>query len=324
VGKLRSLQILRFVAAAMVVWDHAAHSTLGAAGVDVFFVLSGYVICLVAQGRTAGGFLRDRLTRIFPIYYVCTIPWVVLVLVHGLPDLSTPQSIAATLTLWPVYDHIFGPLLAAGWSLCFELLFYACMAAVLVWRRLAWLLPAAWGLSLLAAYATGLPLFRFIGNPLIAEFGFGVALATIGFRSRPAGAAALCIAVAAWLLVGPHLADKFAASGSVWDLGSTERPLVWGLPAALAVWGALQFDPLTSRLSAWLSYLGDASYSIYLTHLFTIVALAPILPWPLTFLAAIVVGVAVHEHIEKRLMAFFRNLWRARNTAGERSLTQPA
>jgi exopolysaccharide production protein ExoZ len=324
VGKLRSLQILRFVAAAMVVLDHTARTSLGAAGVDVFFVLSGYVICLVAQGRTAGGFLRDRLTRIFPIYYVCTLPWVVLVLAYGRPDLDAPQSIAATLTLWPVYDHIFGPLLAAGWSLCFEVLFYAGMAAVLVWRRLAWLLPAAYGLSVIAAYATGLPMFRFIGNPLIAEFGLGVALSMIRFKSRPAGAAALVVAVAALLLAAPLFADKFTVPGSVWDLRSPERPLVWGLPAALAVWGALQFDPLTSRVSAWLSYLGDASYSIYLTHLFTVVALAPILPWPLTFLAAIVVGVAVHEHIEKRLMAFFRKRWRARDTAGGRTLTQAA
>jgi exopolysaccharide production protein ExoZ len=324
VGKLRSLQIVRFVAAAMVVWFHTAHTALGAAGVDVFFVLSGYVISLVAQGRTAGGFLRDRLTRIFPIYYVCTIPWVVLVLLYGRPDLNTPQSIAATLTLWPVYDHITGPLLAAGWSLCFEVLFYVGMAAVLVWRRLAWLLPAAYGLSLIAAYATGLPLFRFIGNPLIAEFGLGLALARIRFKSRPGGAAAICVGVAALLLAGPVFADRFVVSGGVWDLNSPERPLVWGLPAALVVWGALQFDPLSGRISAWLSDLGDASYSIYLTHLFTIVALAPILPWPLTFLAAIVVGVAAHKRIEKPLMAFFRNLWRTRDAAADRAMTQAA
>ena len=85
-----SIQVLRFVAALMVVYLHASFlaftatgsygilpanlSELGNAGVDIFFVISGLIIAKVAPGRTAREFMASRIKRVVPIYFVFTIP----------------------------------------------------------------------------------------------------------------------------------------------------------------------------------------------------------------------------------------------------------
>src|SRR3569623_1364627 len=83
VQKLRSIQVLRAVAACAVVVLHAVHDIdapidrtgFGAAGVDLFFVISGFIIANVAQGRGDGEILRDRLWRIYPLWWVALLPW---------------------------------------------------------------------------------------------------------------------------------------------------------------------------------------------------------------------------------------------------------
>src|SRR3954471_15137123 len=98
--KLRSIQALRAIAACAVVVLHAypdVHAPLGnagygAAGVDLFFVISGFIIANVAQGRTSDEFLRDRLWRIYPLWWVAAVPWLFMV-PRG------PISVASTLTL---------------------------------------------------------------------------------------------------------------------------------------------------------------------------------------------------------------------------------
>ena len=73
--KLRSLQVLRAVAAVAVVSVHAQLGERGTAGVDLFFVISGFIIGRVMIGRSAWEFARDRIWRIYPIYWVALLPW---------------------------------------------------------------------------------------------------------------------------------------------------------------------------------------------------------------------------------------------------------
>ena len=68
--KLRSVQVLRGVAASAVVIGHTGFFAIGSAGVDLFFVISGFIIATVAPGRAPLAFLRDRLFRIYPVYFV--------------------------------------------------------------------------------------------------------------------------------------------------------------------------------------------------------------------------------------------------------------
>src|SRR3954447_5293409 len=124
--KLRSIQVLRAVAACAVVVLHAypdAHAPVGnagygAAGADLFFVISGFIMANVSQGRTGREFLGDRLWRIYPLWWVAVLPWLFM-LPRG------PTFIASSITLWPIYGaYYYVPVLKVAWTLSFELLFY--------------------------------------------------------------------------------------------------------------------------------------------------------------------------------------------------------
>lgn len=273
-----SLQVLRFVAALMVVYVHAAQTAvaavgsggivphrlqgIGLAGVDIFFVLSGVIIALTAPGMTWREFAWRRVRRIVPLYLLATIPYAVLYIVEG--RFGWRQALA-TLLLWPATDRMTAPALPAAWTLCFEMLFYAAAAFVLFDRRLV--IPI---LALFVAACTlrsAGPLFQFLGNPLIIEFGFGVAIAHLprwrgAIVFLPIGALAMLLAAGLPGTLGDT--NDFLAGDN-----GFQRVLAYGLPAALIVYGTMA---IKATPSIW-TELGDASYTLYLTHTLPITAL---------------------------------------------------
>ena len=269
-----SIQVLRFVAALMVVYLHASFlaftitgsygilpaklSELGNAGVDIFFVISGFIIAKVAPGRTAGEFMMSRIKRVVPIYFVFSVPSVLMLL--GTTGFGWRNALA-TFGFLPATDVMTLPALHVGWTLCFEMLFYGSAALVLLDRRWLFVLVAAYGVaSLLQPFS---PLFRFVGNPIILEFLFGVAVAyaprnRFGVWALPAG---IVLLLAAGLTgTAPTAAPALAADDGV------RRVLVYGIPALMIVYGCLQIE---ARESRW-TYLGEASYSLYLSHILII------------------------------------------------------
>lgn len=312
-----SLQTLRFVAAAMVVCVHAAQTALeatgstgvvpydiaglGLTGVDLFFVISGVVIARTAPGLTAGQFAWRRVRRIVPLYLMCCIPAVIVAAPAGFGW----RELVATFLLWPATDVMTAPLLGVAWTLSFEMLFYGSAALVLANRL--------WALVLLAAYviAFGLrpisPVFQFLGNPIIIEFLFGVAIA---YAPRlNAGVATVCTGVALLLVAGLL---GFAPAGGPLDFlrgdDNLRRVFVCGVPAAIIVYGAMQIQ---SAPSVW-TYLGDASYSLYLVHTFMVTPLQALwTKFPIPPEAIMVIGLVasllfawrVHELVEKPILS---------------------
>jgi exopolysaccharide production protein ExoZ len=274
-GTIWSLQSLRFAAAIMVVSFHAAGASLiatgsygllprdlqiaGRAGVDIFFVLSGVIIATTARRLTWREFAWRRFRRIVPMYLLISIPTA---LVMARTSFGWRDAVA-TLFLWPATDRMTTPALTVAWTLCFEMLFYVAVTAVLVDRRL---LSFCVGLfaAAMALRARG-PIFQFLGNPIIFEFIFGVALSYLP-RWRPAvwclpiGAAALV--ASGFLGIAPPVATLELLAGDE----NFRRVLVYGLPAAMIVLGTMQID---AKPSAWTS-LGDASYTLYLSHMLPI------------------------------------------------------
>lgn len=295
--KLRSIQVLRAVAACAVVVLHAypeAHAPIGnagygAAGVDLFFVISGFIMASVAQGQTAGQFLRDRLWRIYPLWWVAVLPWLFMV-PRG------PTFILSSLSLWPIYaGGYYVPVLKVGWTLSFELLFYLGMTLAIATRAAAPL--ALYALFLLGALTTANPLLHFIGNPLALEFLMGVLVARLP-RHRALGLL-IPLGLSLFALTSPGIGDVEASLGPQWALS---RVLQWGVPAALVVWGVLSLERLFKHRRFDLPVaIGDASYSIYLFH--PLAALGLAFTWPIRLGIALATGWAMHILVERKLLA---------------------
>lgn len=296
--KLRSIQVLRGIAALAVVVLHcsqdlrgpAGNEAYGAFGVDLFFVISGFIMANVAIGRGPCEFMRDRLWRIYPLWWVLVSPWLFILS-------ASPTVFASSLTLWPVYANGFNvPILQVGWTLSFELLFYVGMTLAIATRAAVPL--AIYAACLVAALARSSPLLDFIGNPMTLEFLLGVIVARLP-RHRSFGMF-IVVGVALFAMtpadIGSAKATLLALDSALW------RAMLWGLPAALIVWGALSLEGLFEhRLFDMPVAIGDASYSIYLFHPLAAYGLG--LAWPVRLIAAVIGGAVMHVQVERRIIA---------------------
>lgn len=298
--RLISLQILRFAAAAAVVTMHAAHvarvqeglgeapyypTDIGAAGVDVFFVLSGFVIArtgpLATPKPSGARFFWRRWSRVAPLFYLLSAPVFALALVAGRANAA--QTVA-TFLFWPVTGgRIVQPYLAAGWTLGFEMLFYTTVSLVLAGGRLRRNLAALATMLIALVMARAnldWPPLRILANAIFLEFAAGVALALAWPRLRRApvglGLGLIAAGLAAFAVQAVAGAgDAIAWQTVLFDTDALRRVLVFGLPAAGLVAGALICEPLArGRLARAAAWLGDASYSTYLVQGLTIPPLA--------------------------------------------------
>jgi exopolysaccharide production protein ExoZ len=278
--KLYSIQYLRAVAALAVVVFHAGGNTfeIGAAGVDIFFVISGFVMWSTTSAReqSPGEFIIRRLVRIAPMYWILTLALVIagLTVPHAFPKLKIDAlHTVASLLFIPARSPINGelwPVLVQGWTLNYEMFFYVVFALALLLpkkTRLAslFVLFPAFTLAGLSGAGTG-PLFLVYTDQIMLEFLAGIVLARLVeldlWTSRGWG----------YLLLGAGIVSYGLAATTGYE---HPRLIVWGCPAFMVVSGLLAIE-LNGGLgrSNLLALAGDASYSIYLTHGITISFLA--------------------------------------------------
>ena len=293
-GVLRNVQALRAVAALAVVFAHIGDSNgfeqrwlsgnrnwtgfasgAGQAGVDLFFVISGLIMVVTTHqskggGRTAKRFLQRRILRIYPAYWVATLPVLALFVVspHMVNDSADARpQVLASLLLLPQPGL---PLLLVGWTLTFEMYFYLVFALVLLLPR-AGRFPAlmGWGiltltLAVVLAESPN-PWLSTVGAPIALDFLFG---AMVGqFVVRGLYRAPVWFTVAGG--VGVVAATAFGPFPGVWY-----RAVPVGLLLALVVYGIVGLEH-DQRFVApgWAQKLGDASYSMYLWHVLILTAL---------------------------------------------------
>jgi exopolysaccharide production protein ExoZ len=307
--KLRSIQVLRGIAASAVVVHHAYRSVdpnsfvrVGAAGVDLFFVISGFIMATIGLGRSPGAFIADRLWRIFPLWLIAVSPWFLL----GHPDRPTTL---ASLTLWPIWHgQFYSPALLLGWTLCFEMLFYWAFTLGLATRALV---PLGLFFACLIIGPRN-DLLAYLGSPLILEFLAGVGIALLR-PSRYGGA--LILAGLLWFAAAPQ-----TYYNELIGAGAYLRLVAWGVPAALIVYGARALEPrFAGRTLAPLVMLGDASYSIYLFHFIPVEILGR--HWLPAIAAGIGTGLTAHWLVERPIMALRPLL---RRYAGLRAIVSAA
>jgi exopolysaccharide production protein ExoZ len=294
-SKITSIQTLRACAAILVLASHAllyplaeqslAFGRLGWLGVILFFVVSGFImVAVTGPGRfEAGQFLRRRVLRVVPLYWGFTLMAALLALV--LPEIFKTtvfdgEQLLLSLAFIPFYNpasHGLHPLYKLGWTLNYEMFFYVSFAllAVLQARQRVLVLTIAY----IALTLTGLllhpenaiPAFYTSYMPLAFVAGAWLGLAHIeGRLSRiPRG------------LLLPLLAIGLAglAEGFWLDRGIVEDESAFLGFLAFACAAVALFVGLEGHLPrmAWLERLGDASYSIYLVHIFAVAAVAGLL-----------------------------------------------
>ncbi len=301
---IRSVEWLRAIAAVMVVAFHSSQgiefrtgfltsrmTDFGAAGVDIFFVISGFIMTVTTAGRPLlwHEFLTRRIIRLMPIYWTLTLvkaaslvilPSLVLFSVFSLPNVAT------SLLLVPYDTPGRGvvPLIIVAWTLEIELMFYVVFAACRQFGGRWWMaaVAACFGaLVAAAALAPGSYVLRFYAQPIIFEFLFGIGLGMLflrGVRLPGVVAAGLVTAGAATMLLVPE------GPGVV-------RLITWGIPAAAIVFGAVSLE---RRYGSWrwrpMVFLGNSSYSLYLTHTLAV----PFLMLPLRLLHPGAMGSALY------------------------------
>lgn len=315
---LGSIQQLRAVAALAVMLYHALQWSgveLEAlqAGVDLFFVISGFVMQVSTAGRPLSPrvFLRRRLARVAPLYWLVTLTAVVAASAAPalFPAIDWDLRRLALSLAFVMHADDAGqpfPVLPVGWSLCYEAVFYLIFAAALFApekMRLALLTLALGGLSTLGFMERPEALRPL--DPFLLQF---LAGAWIGEAWRkgllPSAGAGFAI-----LLLG------FGAIAAM-QIGGADivawRPFLWGPPAALVVIGAVAMEAGRQQLR-WtpLERLGDASYSLYLTHplVLSLIASGTALSGPALVLcgtaASIGAALICRVTLEKPLIALF-------------------
>lgn len=320
-GRLYGIQYLRAFAALAVVVFHAAertggHFAIGAAGVDVFFVVSGFIMWVIATERpvSPARFLRDRLQRIVPVYWIATGVMVAGALVGLFPNLRlTLGHVLGSLFFIPHRSPSNGevwPVLVQGWTLNYEMFFYLIFAFALALPPKARLAALAGVFVPLAAAGLLLdsrnPFFLTYTDPIILEFLIGALIGKFWLDGKVPGPRAGLGLVALALLGFAFVGLTYIGFG----------PLVFGPLAAALVTGMLALEKGGAlRHIRPITYLGDASYSIYLWHTMAISVVAKLagllsLPSPVALAVAIIsgtaIGIASHELLEKPLVAIFR------------------
>ncbi len=338
---LRNLHLLRAVAALGVVYYHTTSEAglnlpvnIGAHGVDVFFVISGFIITHIAA-HSPNRFLIRRIIRIVPFYWTATL------VLFGAAALA-PHLLRSTQTDWvQLWCSLFFvpretpyagmvPTLILGWSLNYEMYFYLMFAGALVIapRRAPLVCCLGIGATALLIDASRVihPSIRFYARPLVFEFVYGVCVfyllmaaeRHIGwFAQRSKIRWGLWFAaLSALLLIG--LEEAHGGWG-------VPRFLAAGVPAGMLVLAALLLERAYGiRAKSYIVFLlGESSFVLYLIHPYVIYGLLRTLlsrrgDLPVVATIGIVVAlllvstlaaIAIHLWLEKPVMLALRRRW---------------
>jgi peptidoglycan/LPS O-acetylase OafA/YrhL len=290
------------------------------AGVDCFFVISGFVMvysssAMFATPKAGVAFLLKRLARIVPMYWMTTAVWLWL----AAPTM-TLSSIAGSFLFYP-YREASGqivPIYGVGWTLNYEMFFYCLFAAVMFLPRqvaVAVLCVILLALVMVGRWLPAAAPFEFWTDPIILEFALGMLIAHLHLSG---------MILPTWV----RCAVAIIAAIAIWSLAPywlpSNRLIIWGLPAAAIIAMATlgKHDLVRGTIAApTANVLGNASYAIYLTH--GLVANALFVGWQqglyrfnlrlLIFvgpLLAIAISIAIYYLFERGATRFLRNrLW---------------
>ena len=350
----RNIQGMRAIAALIVVsahifqdiapmrthWAKTFFSVVGGTGVDIFFVISGFIIYhvmrrsidsmdAVGKGRAVHAFAMKRFIRIYPLY------WIVfgtscLVLAWAPPAVPLPHE--PLFQLLALIDNVPNFRVYVAWTLTFEVYFYAVVAlSLLLFARRAMVGVVIWfaivgGATLLGLWLPWSKPLDFVFSPIVLEFLLGIAVAMLVDRGFHRFHGALLAGAFIWMAIGlvflrPSI---FALNVAHWGtLVASNRSFALhvvggGIPAAIFIYGLVVLEIRQQWIMPRvLQYLGDASFSIYLWHAVVFTAVAELfvrLGWVgvansaglIALMVIIALGIALlsYRFLEKPLLRF--------------------
>lgn len=332
---LKGLQLLRCIGCLFVLQAHINRDFMvGFFSLDIFFIISAFVMAMIITKPTQNqvGFMKGRIARVLPLYWSLTLLIFALALLA--PSLlgsttADPVNLFKSLFFIPYYKEngLIDPILAVAWTLNYEILFYVfCTLSFFLRSELRIAFVSAGMLSVYAIANTlqgqGSAPADFYSQYFMLEFPMGMMIWVLfrkfGDRFSVKGSPAFTLI--AGLLAFMIYADLYLKPHMY-------LMVLFAIPSALVVWLALFQDsyigdgPLT-RLAM---LLGDASYSIYLTHVFIIEAIKKLVPrfvdgfvfetapvMLLTAVLCIVAGILVDRWFDKPAVKGFGDWLKAR------------
>ncbi|RPF40941.1 peptidoglycan/LPS O-acetylase OafA/YrhL [Streptomyces sp. Ag109_G2-6] len=287
--RLRILDGLRIVAAVVVLSAHYVHpviwgsrenkelfgplatvSRYGWLGVELFFMISGFVICMSAWGRPLGSYLRSRVVRLGPAYWFCALVTGTVMVLYAQAyggSHPTPSQILTNLTMvqMPLNNPSLDP---SYWTLWSEARFYLIFAIVawkgLTYRRVmnfCWI----WTVVSILAPTSGLPVLEAVANQTYSPlFISGICFYLIRREGARVGEPWILLALS-WLLMQRYMTDIHG-----WNTRAGDK-LSWAVCVAVVtffylVMAAVALGLLDRINWRWLSVAGAMSYPLYLLH----------------------------------------------------------
>ena len=318
---INNIQILRAFAAINVVVVHALYyssiykyesnflnflSGWGSNGIDLFFVISGFIIfhTQINNKKNIFEFIKLRLARIVPCYWIITLFYIITY--YLFPNLFNNLKINTAIIFQSLFffsQSISGtyPLVNVGWTLEYEIFFYLLFSFFLIFKEL----------NIFFINIVFFSLILLIKNYLFLEFLFGVNVAYFYNRknlSNKNGFIFFIIGFASLIL-------SIKSIGVFRIENVIDRIFYWGIPSLLIVLGLIYCKKFNNK---FLIFLGNASYSIYLTHFifiacyyktisFFLVNFNHDLMIILSILLSISLGSLFYIFIEKPISNFLKN-----------------
>lgn len=296
--KFYTIQFLRFVAALFVMLFHYSIMQSGYKGVEIFFVISGFVLyysTLIATHKSAKVFLINRLTKIYILYWVVLLTWYCFM----------PFKIDAVFlnSFFLIPGHF--PFIEVSWSLSYELYFYFVFAVIvyLIRQKVQVIFFCLFILSTVVTFLQFTPLsakgslLNFLLDEHFWEFLLGILCCMLAFKVSIDHRLALVLCGIAGLAITFIYIPYATTLGHV----------VFGPLAFLLVFFIVQYEKkavLNKHLITIITILGDASYAIYLTSPLVGKLIAPVQLYSkvLTMLLVITISIIINRYAETPLL----------------------
>ena len=334
---LYNLHLLRVIAALGVVYFHTTSVAglkldwdVGSRGVDVFFVISGFIIAYIGTSKPEE-FFRRRLIRVVPFYWAATAFVFAMVAVAPQMFRSTTSSVPHLIAslLFVPHESATGemhPTLILGWSLNFEMFFYVLFALALgISRKWSPVICVSWIVAFVIAihaFATSSPAMNFYARPIVLEFCFGIGVFYLFNWCSARKAAIAALPGLKWLMLATLIASLILLNVFEEQHDDWPRHLAAGIPAFFIVASALLLERIwgVATRNRGIYLLGEASYIVYLVHPYIIFSVLRVVvrnaeTWPAPALAVLIVAllalvsviaIAIHVLFEKPVMAYLR------------------